>query len=299
MSVRTILVPTDGSEPAETAARRGFEFATQLDAAVHVLSVSDSSVGSRVSYSKVSPTIRERLAEQARDRAASLRDVAVERGLDATAATRDGLPAEEIVEYAGEHGIDAIVMGTSGRGGVARAIIGSVADKVVRTASMPVMTITPEAADDGTLTVDSILLPTDGSETATAGLRWGLSLAEQCGATAHLFSAVDRDHANALSPVSGDDADPSTDLLEQARAHLDTLATEQDDRDVDVVTHATVGDPPEEIVEFVESEGIDLIAMGTHGRGGFDRALLGSVTDTVVRTAPVPVLSVRPDDAGR
>ena len=296
MTFETLLVPTDGSDVADATARRAFDFAEALDASVHVLSVADSAVATGVGYSGERASIREQLKEKAAARATSLRRLAADRGLDATAVTREGIPAEEIVDYATSEPVDGIVIGTSGRGGIARAVVGSVTDKVVRAASVPVVTITPEAAesDDGWTPIESILLPTDGSEAATAALDCGLELAEQFDATVHLLSVADSDLASALDTVSDDAVDSSNHLLEQAETYLDTLATDARDRDLEVVITAVEGTPSEKIVEYAASEDVDLIAMGTTGRGGFERVLLGSVTDDVIRTATKPVM-ILPD----
>lgn len=141
MGFETYLVPTDGSEPAEAAAERAFDLAKQCDASIHVLSVADDSVTGGIAQGDDSTELRERLHERASDRALALREEAQEHGLDAIVAVRTGAPADEIVEYASTASVDAIVMGTSGRGGLRRALVGSVADRVVRTAPVPVMTI--------------------------------------------------------------------------------------------------------------------------------------------------------------
>lgn len=295
MTIQTLLIPTDGSDAAERAARRGFDLAEAFDAAVYVLSVADSSIATGAGYSGDSASIRNRLREQATVRAESLREEAADRGLDATAAIREGIPAEEIVDYADEHELDAIVIGTSGRGGVVRAIIGSVADKVVRTASVPVVTITPEATRAGrTASIGSLLVPTDGSETAMKAVERSLELAEQVGATLHLLSVVDDDLASALAAVTEDGSDPSSGLRKRSTGSLDALAADARSRGLEVVTATTSGTPADEIVDYAETNGVDAIVMGTHGRGGFERLLIGSVTDSVVRTATIPVCTVRP-----
>jgi len=138
--VETLLVATDGSRWATAAARRGFDIATQLGADVRVLSVADSSLATGAGYGGDSASIRASLREQADRRVTSLREEATARGLDATGVVREGIPAAEIVGYA-DGRVDAIAMGTSGRGGVARAVAGSVADKVIRTATVPVLTV--------------------------------------------------------------------------------------------------------------------------------------------------------------
>ena len=301
MTIDTFLIPTDGSDRAEDAARRGFDLAVQCSADVHVLSVADSSVATGAGYAGDSQSIRERLRETATARATSLRDEATERGLETTAATREGIPAKEIVDYAAEHDIDAIAIGTSGRGGVARAVIGSVADKVVRTASVPVLTISPDAADvaEGNPTVNSILLPTDGSDTAMAAARLGMEFAADLEASVHLLSVIDSDRDRVLSRLSGSDSEADLDADERREGAIDaleTLATDARSLGLNVVTETSTGHPADEIVDYAESASIDLIAMGTAGRGGFDRYLLGSVTDSVVRTATVPVLTIRANE---
>lgn len=295
MTFETLLIPTDGSGPATSAARQGFALADALDASVHILSVADSSVATGTGYSGDSPRIRKRLREKASERAASLCDEAGERGLDATAATREGIPAKEIIDYASENEVDGIIIGTSGRSGLARVVIGSVADKVVRTASIPVVTVTPSAAEKAASEkqFDSVLLPTDGSEQAEQAGIWGIALASQLGATVHLISVVDRAKTGGLESLfEGEDAE---ELLERAAEHLSSVTDEARDRNIDVVTVTTEGSPAKEIVAYADDEDIDMIAMGTAGRGGFERAVLGSVTDEVIRKANVPVLTSRPE----
>lgn len=287
MTVNTILIPTDGSDGATQAAHRGFDLATQLDAEVHILSVADSSLATGVGYSGDSPRMRRRLREQATERADSLGQEASSRGLDVTTAIREGIPAQEIVEYANEHDLDGIVIGTARRGGVSRAVIGSVADKVIRTATIPVITLN-RATLDGEQTagnIDSLLIPTDGSEPAERAATRGLELADQLDAQIHVLSVVEpTDPVVEAKETNGDEfADEATRKIEQ----------ECRDRDLDVITSIRTGKPAVEIVEYVSDNDIGGIVIGTQGHGGFTRWLVGSVTDTVVRTAPVPVITIR------
>ena len=297
MTFDTLLVPTDGSEPAETAARRGFDLAEALGAEVHVLSVADSSLATGAGYSGDSPSIRKRLRENATERSEALAETARARGLDTTAAIREGIPASEIVDYAAGEGTDMIALGTSGRGGVARAIVGSVADKVVRTASVPVVTMNAAAVEvTSPDSFESILVPTDGSEPATAAADSALALAEQLDATVHLFSVADPAIEGTLPSIFDDQAESASPLLEAAGDHLGAVADAASERGLEFITATTEGKPAAEILEYADREAVDLIAMGTAGRGGFQRALVGSVTDSVVRKASVPVVTFRPAD---
>ena len=298
MSIDTLLIPTDGSETVERAAARGFDLADALDATVRVLSVADSTIATGAGYAGDSPSIRASLRETATARATALCDAARDRGLEATAATREGIPAAEIVADADAEPVDAVVLGTSGRGGVGRALVGSVADKVVRTAPIPVVTVTGTAAAADSTGFDSILLPTDGSEAADAAVRRGFSLAEQLDARVHLLTVVESSAVDAPSETADDataDGPPAT-SREWAATDLDELATEGRDCGLAVETTTLEGRPADEIVDHAATTAVDLIVMGTAGRGGFDRLLLGSVADAVVRTAPTPVMTVRPAD---
>ncbi len=297
MPFETLLITTDGSEPAEAAARRGFDLAAQLEAAVHVLSVADSSLATGAGYSGDSPHIRERLRNAANDRATSLQREAAERGLDATAVIREGIPATQIADYADEGEIDGIVIGTSGRGGVARAVMGSVADKVVRTASVPVITLNPAVVDAEreASPIDSVLLPTDGSAPAEAAATRGVELAAQLGATVHLLSVVDAEATEELEELF-DDAEANDRPTARTDDPFEALVTEARNRGVDCVTVTREGRPAEEIVDYATEARVGGIVMGTHGRGGIERLIVGSVADAVVRRAPVPVVTIRSEN---
>ncbi|RQG90188.1 universal stress protein [Natrarchaeobius halalkaliphilus] len=134
----TILVPTDGSEYAESAAEMALELAKTHDAAVHVLSVADTGPleSIRLPGDAASPegAFRAR-AERAVETIVSRGE---ETGLEMTGTVRTGPAESEILEYATEVDADLIVMGTRGRGGVTRAALGSVTDHVVRLGDVPV-----------------------------------------------------------------------------------------------------------------------------------------------------------------
>jgi nucleotide-binding universal stress UspA family protein len=137
----TILLPTDGSAGSEAAAEHAGNLAETYEATVHVLSVADSRNRFESPSSGIAP---EAWAESERERA--------EAAIDATAAAlppeiavervvREGVPQTQIVDYAEEAGVDVVVMGTHGRTGLDHYLVGSVAEKVVRTSPVPVLTV--------------------------------------------------------------------------------------------------------------------------------------------------------------
>jgi nucleotide-binding universal stress UspA family protein len=143
MMYDSILIPTDGSAESAEAAEAGLDLAEELDAEVHAISVVDAELVASTTYTTGAAKNEERMHEEAEENAAEAAEGARERGLEAVEVVETGIPAEKIVEYADEN-VDAIVIGTHGRSGMRRVLLGSVTDKVVRTASVPVVTVHPE-----------------------------------------------------------------------------------------------------------------------------------------------------------
>lgn len=142
---------------------------------------------------------------------------------------------------------------------------------------------------------DAIVHPTDGSSCARRALEHAVSLAKRYDAELHVQYVV-RDArvppTNQAPPVVERLTDVGEDVLETA---------EERARDADlyqVTTHLQRGRPPTRIRDLVDDQDADLVVMGTHGRSGLERHLLGSTTETLLRQGSVPVLAVEPLDAG-
>ncbi len=135
-----LLVATDDSEAARRATEHAIALADELDATVHVLSVSEEGPHStdKQDEMRTDPGAE---ADRAIERAV---DAATDRGVETTTITRAGVPQDEIVEVANTTGIDMIVMGTAGRSGLDQLVVGSVAEEVVRNATVPVVTVRKE-----------------------------------------------------------------------------------------------------------------------------------------------------------
>lgn len=129
---------------------------------------------------------------------------------------------------------------------------------------------------------DRVLVPTDGSDGTTPAIEHGTTIADRFGATVHALSVI----------TEGPYDSPA-----EARAHAER-AVEQVERaaredGIDAVTDVREGTPHEAIVAYATDADVDMIVMGTQGRTGLDRVLVGSVAEQVVRTADVPVVTVR------
>lgn len=140
---------------------------------------------------------------------------------------------------------------------------------------------------------DRILLPTDGSEASDRAVEQAVGLARETGAELHVLYVVE-DIPQA--PELMDD-EVEAQLREIGEEAIDAIRASADAAGVEVVAALREGVPHETILEYADDADVDVVVMGTHGRSGLDRYLLGSVTERIVRTAEVPVLTVRMAEA--
>lgn len=136
-----VLIPTDGSDEAEAAARHSIDLAESLGATVHVLYVVESRVTGIPSDAMAQAEKMDEYREQGFELTGRIADMADEAGLECEQVVETGKPHAEIVEYAEESDVDVIAMGTSGHSGLEDILLGSVTEKVVRTSDVPVLTV--------------------------------------------------------------------------------------------------------------------------------------------------------------
>ncbi|MBP2249787.1 universal stress protein [Halarchaeum nitratireducens] len=136
---------------------------------------------------------------------------------------------------------------------------------------------------------DDILVPTDGSPEAEAAVEHAVDIAATYGARIHALYVVD------TSAYATLDATETVveDLEDEGEVAVEYVTAAAEDAGVEAQGSVTTGNVHESITAYARANDIDLIVMGTHGRRGLDRVLVGSVTERVVRTADAPVLTVR------
>jgi nucleotide-binding universal stress UspA family protein len=207
----------------------------------------------------------------------------------------EGRVAPEIVALAEEIGAGLIVMGSRGRGGVRRALMGSVSDSVVRHAHCPVLVV---RADPIVLPA-KILVATDGSKEAELASSSAADLAERTGSELHLV------YVGHMPPVYYESPgtwalDPDLQrrmqerVEEEVKARLDEQVQQVREAGGEVAgAHSRLGRPDAEIVGLAEELGAGLIVLGSRGLGPLRSALMGSVSDSVIRHAHCPVMVVR------
>lgn len=287
-----ILVATDGSDHAERAARHALSLARRFDASVTVLAVADvAGAAGPFDAGGVSGQFEERIERAAEAAAAEVEDSAG--GVPVDTVVVDGQPGGAIVDYARDHGVDLVATGTRGRSGLRRFLSGSTAEHVLRESPVPVVTVR-RTEDPPVTDYERVLVPTDGSDTATGAVDHAVAVAGAFDATLHAVSVADVGVV-----AAGADATPPGAILDRLseRGHEATEAVAERAREagVEAVTAVREGFPASDLLDYVDEEAIDFVAMGTHGRTGVGRLLLGSTTERVVRRSPVPVLAVGSD----
>jgi nucleotide-binding universal stress UspA family protein len=281
-----ILLPVDGSDGAAEALHHAAEIAHWADATIHVLFVADTT---RDSVTVVETQVVDALVREGADIVEDAEKTLNTLGVDYDTDVVQGNPAPTIVEYAERYDYDVIVMPTHGREGVSRYLLGSVTEKVVRLSSVPVLTVRMQPDERLVFPYENVLLPTDGSAGAAHAADHALSLVADFDATVHVLSVVDE---TSLGPdVHSTITGPEREQV--ATDAVDDVVSEAERRGVsNTVRHVEHGSPIEGILDTIESNDIHAVVMGTTGRRGSDRILLGSVAERTVRSAPVPVITV-------
>ncbi|WP_394741868.1 universal stress protein [Natronococcus roseus] len=268
-----ILVATDGSDIAATAADRGLEIAERLEATVHVVSVVDRADVDDESVHERHRTYVERVERDCHDR-----------GLTVETSVRSGRPRRELLECADECDVELIVMGTHGRTGLERWLMGSVAIAVVREARCPVLTVNATVSEPAG-TIDDVLIATDGRPGVEAAVDRGLELAAAYDSRVHAVSVVDDVHSHTSIVLEA--------LEEIGERSTSAIAERASERGLETERAIERGVPHREIVAYADERDVDLVVVGTESRSGLDRVVAGSVSQRVIGTAPVPVVSVR------
>jgi nucleotide-binding universal stress UspA family protein len=239
------------------------------------------------------------LMKQATRDLVELKARATDRGIPVHTRIATGIPSEEVLAAAAAEDSDLIVVGTRGRTGLEHVVLGSTAERIIRTAPCPVLAVRTEgggvekAGSDrrhpGTL--DRILLPIDFSDCSLDALEYAVVVAQRAKAPLTLL--------HVLEPVSYglDFALPHVTKREQMRdaikERLSGLVSALTAVGVKSESLIRGGLPGDSILDVARSQPADMIIMGTHGRRGLSHAFYGSVAESLLRKAQCPILTVR------
>jgi nucleotide-binding universal stress UspA family protein len=301
MTISRILVPLDGSRLAEQGLRCAAMMARGTGAEILLFQAVaiPADVHERLAVAGEDPeTLLAQLASEAGGYLRELAEQLRESGLSAAYAVERGRPADAILHQAGRPDVDQIVMATHGYSGLRRWTHGSVAERVLQSAEVPVLMVRAREED---LEVDwrepmacgRILVPLDGSSLAEQILPVATKLARAVGAQLVLFQVP---IVHVTGWMTGEWFLPVQGVLGTAEAdaerYLKGVAGRLEGQ-VEVATATSVGSVAECIIDYAAAGDIDLVAMCTHGRTGLARWALGSVADRVLRAGTTPILLMR------
>lgn len=280
-----IVVPLDESENSEQALPWAAYLARKLDCSVHLVTVwtHDEEIWLRAGIEPGAPL--ERIASAVGEYLDKTSRRPELDGLRVTTEVRVGKVADHVREIAEAGETRYVVLTSHGRGGVRRFVQGSVADALVRTLKVPVIVVRPGNASPP---VERILLTLDGSETSECGLGPARALAGATGATLHLLRVVNPLAELPFTTIgpAGDLGELSAQLFKAAEEYLAQAARDGE------VWEVRAGRTLDVITDYAREKACDVIAMGTHGRGGVLRLALGSTADAVMRAADRVVMLV-------
>jgi nucleotide-binding universal stress UspA family protein len=290
---RTLLVPLDGSKLSEHALPLALSLACRLGANLVLMRTARATVFPRVDM--INAEVR--AIDEAKSYLENVKAEMSGQGVDIQTAVPYGDAAQEILQEIGTRKADLVVMSTHGSSGIGRWIYGSVGEKVLAASPVPVMLVRPTgdaAAFDCARANPSILVPLDGSMVAEAALSHAECLARRLRGKLVLLRVVEPP-APAFA-YSGTLAPPPVEIEphQDAELYLAVRAQRLSAEGVAVETFVRDGWPADVIAYGRGEWEADMIVMGTHGRTGVARLLLGSVAIEVVRRSPLPVMLVRP-----
>jgi nucleotide-binding universal stress UspA family protein len=301
LEIRRILCPVDFSDPSLRALRHASTLAGWYASAVTALFVDTTlpfedaaDVGSFVvAQTAVLETARSSRVLQ--DLRGFVSRVAGDRAVDVEVEETTGV-ADAIVRRAGTLAADLIIMGTHGRTGIKHLLLGSVAERVLRTAPCPVMVVPPhDSVPTSAVSFKHIVCAIDFSESSLAALRWALSLAEEADAHLWLLHTIEVPPELRVSTIITDDEIDELNAATRADAlsRLRSLIPAEAAAFCSVETATASGEAAHAILRFAADHDADLVVMGAQGHGAIDRLVFGSKTRDVIAGATCPVLTVR------
>jgi nucleotide-binding universal stress UspA family protein len=291
MQIKRILVPTDFSENARRAMSYAIQLAKQCSAKLHLLHtpVIPTYLLMDLSYSP-GPEAVTRILNDSQEALDEQAKIIADAGVEHVAVIREGTIHEVIRDYAKEHDLDLVVMGTHGRTGVSKLMYGSVTERVLKTVHTPIIVV---PAGGGKIP-SSIVIAYDFSAPAKRAAEAARAIHGLCHGSLHMV--------HSYLDVWGEYTDRGAVVGEAAERRREALrlglgemlkADAKELFSIDsqaIQTHLVTGDPAEGILRVAEQVGATLICAGTTGKSGIERILIGSVARRLLHDSKVPLL---------
>jgi nucleotide-binding universal stress UspA family protein len=296
---KTILVPLDGSELAEIAIPYAEELAGKFGSKVILLNVrkpsEDPNNPELEAYLKEMIAIVEQDIKKSPDLplGEKVKVESVTIGLSGLLTH----PAEEILNYTEKKNISLIIIATHGRTGIKRWALGSVAEKVVRASTKPILLVRANIDGHKKISLSNILVPLDGSKQSETLLPYIKNLASELKSKIILLHVISQPYQIYTGTEGVVEVCYTREELKMKRVdaknYLERLGRLCIGKGIIFSTQVRVGEAAEEIIKLAEKHNIDLVAMSTHGRSGFSRWEHGSIADKVLHAGNTPLLLVR------
>ncbi len=280
--VKKMLVAIDGSESSMHALKESFKLARNEKSWITVVSVVPEYKGDLdlVAVGNIMALMR-KPCEDALQRAQELANA---EGALIKTVCEEGEAHERIIDLAEAENCELIVMGRRGMSRLERVLVGSVTARVIGHSPIDVLVV-PLTAE---ISWKKILLATDGSKYSKAAAARALDFAFQYSGQLVAVSVVD-----VPSEFYGEAPDAVEDLIKKARGYVEDVKREAGSAGIKVETFVREGETYKAILDLAKEQDVNAIVMGSHGRTGLKRLLMGSVTEKVIGYSPCPVLVVK------
>jgi nucleotide-binding universal stress UspA family protein len=288
VNTERLLVATDGSEFSEDAIREALALSRRCSSKLFAISV----IETNAELAAMAPALLEKNEKAARERLEAVAARARKDGVDCETIVREGEDLYQyIVDEAAKNKITMIVMGRRGRKGLNRLVMGSTTARVIGHAPCSVLVVPPAAKVE----FRSVVVATDGSKYSAAAVSEAIGIAKRNGSKLTAVAVVPAEMA---MPTDADFAALQRDKLadqEMQSAEKNAKAVKEAAQKEGVAAQAFVlsGKPADAIIECAKDANADLITVGSHGRTGLDKLLMGSVTERVIVLSPCAVLVVK------
>ena len=273
-----LLVATDGSVFSENAIREAINLAKTCSSKLIAVSI----VKTNPEFEDLVPQVVDKAEKEVREHLESIKNRASKEGVDCKVVVhRSEEPFQDIANDAAKNKVDMIIIGTHGRTGLKRLMMGSVTAKVIGHAPCKVLVVPLNAKVE----CRNILVATDGSRYSDAAASEAIGIAKRCGGSLIVISVALSDKEIIL-------AEDDEEII-LAKDYVKKIIELAEKEGIKTEGLTVTGKPHEAIIETSKRKNVDLIVVGSHGRTGLDRLLMGSVTERVIGHSESAVLVVR------
>jgi nucleotide-binding universal stress UspA family protein len=286
IQIKNVLCPIDFFPASERALEYSIGLASNYGATLHLLHVVSPVLPTSYEFSINTADLVETFKKQATERVTEIESSAKAKGVTVRTAVRIGDIDQELQTSIEETEADLVVMGTHGRRGFERWFLGSVTERLLRHSPVPVLTMSDlDHAIAVPPDLERILVTTDFSDGTSAAMDYALALAQEAPAEIKLLHVVEQppERKGSVEGIAG--------ILEE---HLDSMVPDAVRNWCTVSAEVKIGLPYQRILAAAEETKADLLVMNIHGKGIFERALLGATAERVLRGAECPVLAIPP-----